>query len=164
MTRQIEAALRLRFSARQDGKLAKEEPSMHRTRWMSQRLDYEDVKFNIALVSRSSERAFAKYKASATYTFAISDGPVKTHAEVVLTDGGSEVIERKGKDAKEAARLALERLLVTGCDPFERRSFCKSRTNRRSSSRNTAASCKSFLVVRTLSDSVRASGRHIERA
>jgi hypothetical protein len=92
---------------------------MHRTRLISQRQDCEDVKFDIALVSRSRERAFAKYKASATYTFAISDGPVKTHAEVVLTDGGSEVIEQKGKDAREAARLALERLLVTGCDPFE---------------------------------------------
>jgi hypothetical protein len=92
---------------------------MHRTGWMSQKHDHEDIKFDIALVSRSRERAFAKYKASATYTFAVSDGLVKTHAEVVLTDGGSEVIEQKGKDAKEAARLALERLLVTGCDPFE---------------------------------------------
>ncbi len=92
---------------------------MHRTRWMSHRPDHEDVKFAIALVSRSRERAFANYKASATYTFAISDGPVKTHAEVVMTDGGSEVIQQKGKDAKEAARLALERLLVTGFDPFE---------------------------------------------
>jgi hypothetical protein len=79
----------------------------------------EDVKFDIALVSLNHERAYANYKASATYTFAISDGPVRTHAEVVMTDGGCEVIEQKGKDAKEAARLALERLLVTGCDPFE---------------------------------------------
>jgi hypothetical protein len=36
---------------------------------------------------------------------------------VVMTDGGSEVIERKGKDAKEAARLALERLRH-GLRPF----------------------------------------------
>jgi hypothetical protein len=86
---------------------------------MFHKRDPQDMKFAIALVSRNRERAYAKYKASATYTFAISDGPVRTHAEVILTDGGQEVIEQKGKDAKAAARLALERLLVTGCDPFE---------------------------------------------
>jgi hypothetical protein len=80
---------------------------------------HDEAKFDIALVSRNRERAYANYRASATYTFAISDGPEKTHAEVVITDGGHEVIEQKGKDAKAAARLALERLLVTGCDPFE---------------------------------------------
>jgi hypothetical protein len=37
----------------------------------------------------------------------------------MLTDGGVEIIERSGKDAKAAARLALEPLLVEGCDPFQ---------------------------------------------
>jgi len=37
----------------------------------------------------------------------------------MLTDGGIELIKRAGKDAKAAARLALERLIVEGCDPFQ---------------------------------------------
>ena len=77
------------------------------------------MKFDIALVSLNRDRAFAKYKASATYTFAVSHGRVKTYAEVVLTDRALEIIEQKGKDAKAAARRALERLLVTGWDPVE---------------------------------------------
>ncbi|MGB7436806.1 MAG: hypothetical protein WBR26_26605 [Candidatus Acidiferrum sp.] len=77
------------------------------------------MKFDIALVGSNRERAYAKYKASATFTFAISSGPVKTHAEVILTDDSLEVIQQQGKDARAAARLALERLLITGCDPFE---------------------------------------------
>jgi hypothetical protein len=77
------------------------------------------MKFDIALVSLNREKAFASQKASATYTFAISNGNVKAHAEVILVEGGSEVIERKGKDSKVAARLALERLLVNGSNPFE---------------------------------------------
>jgi hypothetical protein len=78
-----------------------------------------DKRFHIALVGFNRERAFAKYRAAATYTFTVSNGPVKTHAEVILTDDGREIIERKGKDARAAAQLALERLLTTGCNPFE---------------------------------------------
>jgi hypothetical protein len=44
---------------------------------------------------------------------------VKTRAEVILTDGGFEIIERRGKDAKAAARMALDRFLATGSNPFE---------------------------------------------
>ena len=77
------------------------------------------MKFDIALVSSNRERAYAKFKASATYTFSISDGPAKTHAEVLFTDGSLEIIEQKGKTAKAAAKLALERLLLAGCDPFQ---------------------------------------------
>jgi hypothetical protein len=36
----------------------------------------------------------------------------------MLTDDGVEVIKGAGKDAKAAARLALERLIAEGCDPF----------------------------------------------
>jgi hypothetical protein len=77
------------------------------------------MKFGIALVSLNRERAYAKYQASATYTFAITSGPERTHAEVILTNGSSEIIEFRGKDVRAAARLALERLLGRGCDPFE---------------------------------------------
>jgi hypothetical protein len=44
---------------------------------------------------------------------------LKTYAEVILTDGRFEIIEKEGKDVKVAAKLALERLLGRGCNPFE---------------------------------------------
>jgi hypothetical protein len=53
------------------------------------------------------------------YTFTISNGLVNTHGDVVLSDGGVEIIEQRGKDPKTAARIALERLLKQGRDPFE---------------------------------------------
>lgn len=82
-----------------------------------------DPKFDIELVSLNRERAYAKYKASSTYTFAISDGPATTHADVIFWDGGFEIIEEKGKSPKTAAKLALERLLGAGCNPFEGQIF-----------------------------------------
>lgn len=83
----------------------------------------KDLKFEISLIGLNHERAYAKYKASTTYTFAISHGPAKTHADVIFWDGGIEVIEEKGKSSKTAARLALQRLLSAGCDPFEDQIF-----------------------------------------
>jgi hypothetical protein len=77
-----------------------------------------DPKFDIVLVGLNRERAYAKYKAATTYTFAISDGPARTHADVIFWDGGFEIIEGKGKSPKTAAKLALQRLLGSGCDPF----------------------------------------------
>ena len=61
-----------------------------------------------AFVSLTRERAYGQSKASATYTFAIFDRAAKTHAEVILANGGFEIIELRGKDPKVAARLALE--------------------------------------------------------
>ncbi len=57
------------------------------------------------------------------FTFTISNGLVNTHGDVVLTDGGMEIIEQRGKDPKTAARIALERLLKQGRDPFETQIF-----------------------------------------
>ena len=77
------------------------------------------MSLNIELVCSNRERALRGCpEASATFTFTISDGPFKARAEVMLTNDGVEIIERAGKKAKVAARLALERLLVEGCDPF----------------------------------------------
>lgn len=81
------------------------------------------MRFDIELVSSTRERAYRKYKAYTTYTFAITDGPMKSHADVIFTDGAFEIIEQKGKDARAAAKLALERLLVRGCNPFELQIF-----------------------------------------
>lgn len=83
----------------------------------------KDLKFQISMIGLNHERAFAKYKASTTYTFAISHGPARTHADVIFWDGGFEVIEEKGKSPTIAARMALERLLSAGCDPFRDQIF-----------------------------------------
>ena len=80
---------------------------------------WQEMKFGIALVGLDREKALVRHKSSATYTFSITNGAVKARAEVILVDGGSEVIEGKGKNPKRAARLALERLLANGKDPFE---------------------------------------------
>lgn len=58
-------------------------------------------------------------KASVIYRFEILDGPRRTRADVALTSGGIEIIERGGKDPKSAASIALHRLLKAGRDPFE---------------------------------------------
>ncbi len=62
---------------------------------------------------------YKHYKASVVYTFTISNGLANTHGDVVLTDGGVEIIEQRGKDPKTAARIVLERFLKQGQDPFE---------------------------------------------
>jgi hypothetical protein len=63
------------------------------------------------------------HRASVVFTFMISNGLVNTHGDVVLTDGGMEIIEQRGKDPKTAARIALERLLKQRRDPFETQLF-----------------------------------------
>ena len=78
------------------------------------------MSLNIELLCSNRERALRGCpEASATFTFTISDDPFKARAEVMLTNGDVEIIERAGKKAKAVARLALERLLVEGCDPFQ---------------------------------------------
>ena len=70
------------------------------------------MSLNIELLWSNRERALRGCpEASATFTFTISDGPFKARAEVMLTNGDVEIIERAGKKANAAARLALERLL-----------------------------------------------------
>ena len=61
----------------------------------------------------------ASPKASVVYRFEILDGAKRTRAEVVLTYGGMEIIERGGKDPKSAASIALHRLLKAGRDAFD---------------------------------------------
>jgi hypothetical protein len=73
----------------------------------------------------SRERECGRSKASVTYTFKISEGADKTCAEVMLTDGGFEVIEEGGQDPKAAAVSALERILSTGYDPLKTLPFLR---------------------------------------
>jgi hypothetical protein len=82
-----------------------------------------EYSMNFANVDR--ELADGHYKASVVYTFAISNDVTNTHGHVVLTDGGVEIIEQRGKDPQTAARIALERLLKQGRNPFETRIFLR---------------------------------------
>ena len=77
------------------------------------------MEYIIDVASVEREAADSHYKASVVYTFAVSDGLAKTHADVVLTEAGVDIIEQKGKDPQTAAKVALERLLKKGRDPFE---------------------------------------------
>lgn len=60
-----------------------------------------------------------QYKASVIFRFAISNGLSNTYGDVLMTDGGVDIIEQRGKDPGAAARIALERLLRNGRDPFQ---------------------------------------------
>jgi len=81
------------------------------------------MEYSINFVNMDRELPDGHYRASVVFTFTISNGLVNTHGDVVLTDGGMEIIEERGKDPKTAARIALERLLKQGRDPFETQIF-----------------------------------------
>ena len=72
------------------------------------------MEYSIDVVNVEREVADGHYKASVVYTFTISNGFAKTHADIVLTKAGVDIIEQKGKDPQTAAKVALERLLKKG--------------------------------------------------
>jgi antitoxin component of RelBE/YafQ-DinJ toxin-antitoxin module len=76
------------------------------------------MEYSIDAVNMRKEAA-DEYNAKVVYTFTISNGLAKTHADVVLTEAGAAIIEQKGKDPQTAAKIVLERLLRQGRDPFE---------------------------------------------
>ena len=80
------------------------------------------MKYSIDAVNVKKELA-DQYKASVVYTFTISNGLAKTHADVVLTEAGAAIIEQKGKDPQTAAKIVLERPLERGRDPLRIRFF-----------------------------------------
>jgi hypothetical protein len=53
------------------------------------------------------------------YEFFITSGGTTKSAKVVFSEAGVEVIERGGKDPEAAGRIALQRLLKSGRDPFQ---------------------------------------------
>ena len=81
------------------------------------------MEYSINFVNMDRELSEGHYRPSVVFTFTISNGLVNTHGDVVLTDGGMEIIEQRGKDPKTPARIALERLLKQGRDPFETQIF-----------------------------------------
>jgi hypothetical protein len=76
------------------------------------------MRYNIDLLNVERESAAGQYQAIVVYTFTISNGHTETHGNVVLTEGGVDIIDQRGKDPQTAARIALERLLKQGRDPF----------------------------------------------
>jgi hypothetical protein len=83
------------------------------------------MEYTVNLENVEEKTAEGHYRASVIYRFAISSGSAATHGDIALTEAGIEVIEENGKDPKTAARIALERLLKAGRDPFERRIFVR---------------------------------------
>jgi hypothetical protein len=77
------------------------------------------MQYDIDIVNVEREMVDGAFKASLVYRFTISNGFAKTHADVVLTEAGVDIIKQKGKDPQTAARIALERLLKQGRNPFE---------------------------------------------
>ena len=75
------------------------------------------MRYEIALAGVQRETVDGAYQPAIIYTFRITSGLSTAYCDVLLTNGGFEIIEQKGKDP-ETARIALERLLRGGRDPF----------------------------------------------
>jgi|SRR5271166_5684134 len=103
------------------------------------------MKFDIALVSLSRERAYANYKASATYTFTVSNGRVKTYAEVILTDGSFEIIEKKGKMLRWRRNLRWRGFWAVGVTRSSFLYFSKFHTDKLNTSRSLVTSKSNSL-------------------
>jgi hypothetical protein len=61
------------------------------------------VKYKTKFTSVERKQDDGECKGSVVYTFTISDGITTTHAEVMLSDEGLEIIEQRGKDPKTAS-------------------------------------------------------------
>ena len=77
------------------------------------------MEYSVSLVNVEKQAANGPHRAYVVYTFAISNEVAKTNGDVVITETGVNIIEQKGKDPQTAAKIALERLLKKGRDPFE---------------------------------------------
>jgi hypothetical protein len=75
--------------------------------------------YDIKLVNVEIEEAEHPHWRIVLYRFAISSGSANALGDVLLPERGVHIIEQKGKDPHTAARIALERLLKRGRDPFE---------------------------------------------
>lgn len=77
------------------------------------------MEYQIKLLNVETEEEVRKHWAAVMYRFTISDESTHANGDVVLTQGGVDIIEKNGKDPQTAARVALERLLRSGRNPFE---------------------------------------------
>ncbi len=76
------------------------------------------MQYEIALARVQREIAVSSSHASITYKFRISHHSSTAYADVRIPEGGVSAIVQSGKDPETAARIALERLLKDGRDPF----------------------------------------------
>jgi hypothetical protein len=77
------------------------------------------MEYDIKLVNVEKEETERKQWATVVYKFRISNGSANTHGDVVLTEGGVNIIEKNGRDPQTAAKIALERFLRQLREPFE---------------------------------------------
>jgi len=75
--------------------------------------------YDIKLMNVEREEEEHPHWRIVVYRFAISNGSANAIGDVLLPEPGVTIIEQKGKDPQTAARVALERLLKRGRDPFE---------------------------------------------
>jgi hypothetical protein len=81
--------------------------------------DYLFMKYDITLINSEKEEMERKHWATLVYKFSISNGSANTYGDVVLTEGGVDIIEKNGRDPQTAAKIALERFLMQRREPFE---------------------------------------------
>jgi hypothetical protein len=74
--------------------------------------------YEIALASVEREIAHGAFTVNVIYKFRIAHRLSTAYADVLMTEGAVDAIGQKGKDPETAARIALERLLRNGRDPF----------------------------------------------
>jgi hypothetical protein len=73
----------------------------------------------IRFVNEAREEGLREHWSAVMYRFSISNESTHANGDVVLTQAGVNIIEQHGKDPQTAARVALERLLMSGRNPFE---------------------------------------------
>jgi hypothetical protein len=81
--------------------------------------------YKITFLEIEREVSGAHFQASYVYTFQISNIFLATRGTVVLTNGGAEIIEKRGLDPIDTARAVLRQILDSGRDPFETEIFLR---------------------------------------
>jgi hypothetical protein len=76
------------------------------------------MQYEIALAGVQREIALGAFTANIIYKFRIASSLSTAYCDVIMTNGGVEVIEQRGRDPETAARIVLERFLRDGRDPF----------------------------------------------
>lgn len=76
-----------------------------------------DIEFSKKQPLQEQESELAK--TFFAYEFVITRGAAKASAKVVFSEAGVHTIEHGGKDAEAAGRIAVQRLLKTGRNPFQ---------------------------------------------
>src|ERR1700687_381197 len=90
------------------------------------------MEYSVNLVNVDRELAGWHYKASVGYTFKISNGLANTHGDVVLTDGGVDIIEQRAKTRRQPQESPWRGYSNKGGTPLRLRFCSEFRTDMRS--------------------------------